>query len=170
MSINRRKFIKGAILLPAVSIGTSSIFAFPEKTFRKAGQFSRVRPGDARWPLQDSWEQLNKAVNGNLVKLESPLAACNVSADSEACKEVFKGLKNPYYIGDNPALTQTSGWLNAWRSETSVYAVAAKKTADVVAAINFARDYNLRLVVKGGGIVTRVLPIQPIPFLSRQEQ
>ncbi|MEJ7685411.1 MAG: hypothetical protein WKG06_47735 [Segetibacter sp.] len=99
--------------------------------------------------MQDSWEQLNKAVNGNLVKLESPLAACNVSADSEACKEVFKGLKNPYYIGDNPALTQTSGWLNAWRSETSVYAVAAKKTADVVAAINFARDYNLRLVVKG---------------------
>ncbi|MEJ7675421.1 MAG: FAD-binding protein [Chitinophagaceae bacterium] len=33
----------------------------------------------------------------------------------------------------------------------SVYAVAAKSTSDVVAAINFARIHNLRLVVKGGG-------------------
>lgn len=33
----------------------------------------------------------------------------------------------------------------------SVYAVAARTTADVVAAVNFARDNRLRLVVKGGG-------------------
>ena len=32
-----------------------------------------------------------------------------------------------------------------------MFAVAAAKTADVVAAVNFARDNNLRLVVKGGG-------------------
>jgi len=32
-----------------------------------------------------------------------------------------------------------------------VYAVAARNAADVVAAINFARENNLRLVVKGGG-------------------
>ena len=35
--------------------------------------------------------------------------------------------------------------------QTSVYAVAARGTADVVAAINFAREKNLRVVVKGGG-------------------
>ena len=33
----------------------------------------------------------------------------------------------------------------------SVYAVAAESIDDVVAAINFARENNLRLVVKGGG-------------------
>jgi FAD/FMN-containing dehydrogenase len=60
-------------------------------------------------------------------------------------------LKNPYYIGDSPSLTQTSGWVDAWTSAPSVYAVAATKTEDVVAAINFARDNHLRLVVKGGG-------------------
>jgi FAD/FMN-containing dehydrogenase len=48
-------------------------------------------------------------------------------------------------------LTQTSGWVDAWTSAPSVYAVAATKTEDVVAAINFARENNLRLVVKGGG-------------------
>jgi FAD/FMN-containing dehydrogenase len=33
----------------------------------------------------------------------------------------------------------------------SVYAVAAEITSDVVAAVNFARENNLRLVIKGGG-------------------
>jgi len=151
MLINRRKFLKGAILLPTVSIGASSIFAFPGETFRKQDKFKRVRPDDTGWPARENWEQLNRDVNGNLEKLESPLAACNASPGSATCNEVFKGLKNPYYIGDNPALTQTSGWLDAWRSEASTYAVAAKSTSDVVAAVNFARNHNLRLVVKGGG-------------------
>jgi hypothetical protein len=36
-------------------------------------------------------------------------------------------------------------------AQPSAYAVAARETADIVAAVNFARDNNLRLVVKGGG-------------------
>jgi FAD/FMN-containing dehydrogenase len=67
------------------------------------------------------------------------------------CRELFRELKNPYYIGDNVALTQTTGWVDAWTSQPSIYAVAAETTADVVAAVNFARAHNLRLVVKGGG-------------------
>ena len=49
------------------------------------------------------------------------------------------------------ALTQTTGWVDAWTSTPSVYAVAARETGDVVAAVNFARENHLRLVVKGGG-------------------
>ena len=64
---------------------------------------------------------------------------------------MFKELKNPYYLGDEVGLTQSLGWVGAWTSQPSVYAVAAKTTADVVAAVNFARKNNLRLVVKGGG-------------------
>ena len=48
-------------------------------------------------------------------------------------------------------MTQTLGWVNAWTSTPSVYAVAASSAADVVAAVNFAREHQLRLVVKGGG-------------------
>ena len=83
--------------------------------------------------------------------MRSPLAACKDASNSSACDEVFKRLKNPYYIGDQPGLTQTCGWVDAWTSAPSVYAVAATKTADIVAAVNFARENNLRLVVKGGG-------------------
>ncbi len=90
-------------------------------------------------------------VGGRLIKVESPLPACQKDPTSASCSEFFKQLKNPYYIGDHPGLTQTSGWVDAWTSAPSVYAVAAAKTDDVVAAVNFARENNLRLVVKGGG-------------------
>ena len=70
---------------------------------------------------------------------------------SDAWAHVAKELKNPYYLGDDVGLTQTLGWVGAWTSHPSVYAVAVKSTADVVAAVNFARTHRLRLVVKGGG-------------------
>lgn len=68
-----------------------------------------------------------------------------------ACRDVIRELKNPYYLGDDPALTQTLGWVDAWTSQPSTYAVAAETADDVAAAIKFARDCNLRLVVRGGG-------------------
>jgi FAD/FMN-containing dehydrogenase len=64
---------------------------------------------------------------------------------------VVTQLHNPYYLGEQPALTQSSGWLDAWTSAPSVYAVAVATTADVIAAVNFAREHHVRLVVKGGG-------------------
>jgi hypothetical protein len=67
------------------------------------------------------------------------------------CLELFRSLKNPYAIGDDIALTQTTGWADAWTSQPSTYAVAAESAADVAAAVNFARENRLRLVVKGGG-------------------
>jgi len=112
---------------------------------------SRVRPGDPAWPTDAGWDRLNHAIGGRLIKIRSPLTACQNAPDGEECRNLFNELKNPYYIGDSPALTQTTGWVDAWTSRPGVYAVAAETTRDVVAAVNFARDNNLRLVVKGGG-------------------
>jgi hypothetical protein len=67
------------------------------------------------------------------------------------CLELFRSLKNPYAAGDNVALTQTTGWADAWTSQPSTYAVRAESAADVAATVNFARENRLRLVVKGGG-------------------
>jgi FAD/FMN-containing dehydrogenase len=112
---------------------------------------TRVRPGDPAWPSDESWDQLSREVEGRLIKVRSPLAACVGASSDAACAQTFKELKNPYYLGDEVGLTQSLGWVGAWTSRPSVYAVAAQSTRDVVAAINFARDHNLRLVVKGGG-------------------
>jgi FAD/FMN-containing dehydrogenase len=94
---------------------------------------------------------LNREVGGHLIRVQSRLADCADAADSAGCREVLKNLKNPYFIGEQPGLTQTSGLVDAWMSAPSAYAVVDRNTADVVAAVNFARENNLRLVVKGGG-------------------
>ena len=112
---------------------------------------ARVRLGDPAWPSEASWDQLDRDVGGRLIKVRSPLADCVSGSFDANCEQMFKELKNPYYLGDEVGLTQSLGWVGAWTSEPSVYAVAAKTTQDVVAAVNFARTNNLRLVVKGGG-------------------
>jgi FAD/FMN-containing dehydrogenase len=76
---------------------------------------------------------------------------CAAEPSTAACAQVFEQLRNPYFLGDEVALTQSLGWVGAWTSRPSVYAVAAETTGDVVAAVNFAREHGLRLVVKGGG-------------------
>ena len=115
------------------------------------GRYRRLRPGDARWPSEADWQALNAQVGGRLVKIEPTLATCSRDPQGAACSDVFGQLKNPYFIGDDVSLTQTSGWVDAWTSVPSVYAVAAQTSDHVAAAVNFARNHRLRLVVKGGG-------------------
>ena len=111
----------------------------------------RVRPGDPAWPSAAHWDELKQAVSGNLA-VPRPLAAdCEPDPTSAACLKLTTALRNPYYIGDQAGGTQSSGWLDAWTAATSAYAVEAHSAADVVAAVNFAREHNLRLVIKGGG-------------------
>lgn len=71
--------------------------------------------------------------------------------NSADAKRLVANLRNPYYIGDQLGLTQTLGWVDAWATQPSVYAVAARNAQDIAAAVKFARQNNLRLVVKGGG-------------------
>src|SRR6185312_16501078 len=118
---------------------------------RSAGYFQRVRPGAPGWPSTAEWDGLGRQLGGRLLKLADPLAACRADASGKACGDFFASIRNPYYILDHPALTQASGWVDAWTSRPSAYAVAATHAADVAAAVNFAREHRLRLGVKGAG-------------------
>ncbi|PZO08956.1 MAG: FAD-linked oxidoreductase [Lysobacteraceae bacterium] len=111
----------------------------------------RVRPGDVGWPTEAGWDRLRRDVGGRLIKLDSAFAGCSSTPIDATCAETMSNLGNAFFVGDQPALTQTSGWLDAWSSRPSAYAVAANNAADVVAAVNFARRHDLRLVIKGGG-------------------
>ncbi len=142
--LSRRRLLKISAALPFMSsLARGASAAAPLQV--------RVRLGDPAWPSEASWDQLDRDVGGRLVKVRSPLADCVGGTPDAACEQIFKELKNPYYLGDEVGLTQSLGWIGAWTSEPSVYAVAAKTIQDVVAAVNFARVNNLRLVVKGGG-------------------
>jgi hypothetical protein len=129
--VRRRQFI----LFGLVSLAAS---ALPVQRVRAAA-ISRVRPGMPGWPTEADWAALNQATNARLLRVTAPALGGS---------EAKRLLANPFFIGDQPGLTQSSGWLDAWRSSLSAYVVAAENARDVAAAVRFASTHNLRLVVR----------------------
>jgi FAD/FMN-containing dehydrogenase len=149
--MNRRRLLKIVMALISSMPGIWLWLLGARSSAAATRRLSRVRQTDPEWPSEKSWGQLREKIQGKLVKVQSPLAECVEAPSSPNCVQIFKELKNPYYLGDEVGLTQSLGWVDAWTSRPSAYAVAAESTDDVVAAVNFARENNLRLVVKGGG-------------------
>jgi len=147
--VQRRVFLKGVAGVAGLPL--VSRFAAPARGV--AGQpVRRVRPGEPGWPGPAEWAKLRNDVGGRLVQVESPFAACTPDPGSAACTDLFQNLlRNPFYLGDSAGLTEALGWTDAWTSQLSAYAVLAQTSADVAAAVNFAREHGVRLVVKGGG-------------------
>ena len=149
--MDRRTLLKQLAAIPFLARLWPDRFALAQGAPPAKASFHRVRPGDPAWPSAASWQKLKQQVNGNLIPVDFPLAACESASSGASCQDVLKNLDNPFYIGDTPGLTQTLGWANAWTTKPSIYAVAAKSADDIAAAVNFARENRLRLVVKGGG-------------------
>jgi FAD/FMN-containing dehydrogenase len=142
--MDRRTLLKAATAAGALlPLQSALVLARPGAIHRRA------RPGQPDWPSGAEWSRLNSAVGNRLLKPLSPLRQCALGRQD--CDNLFRDLTNPYLIRDDPALTQTLGWVDAWTSAPSAYAVAAESAHDVAAAVRFAARHNVRLVVKGGG-------------------
>jgi FAD/FMN-containing dehydrogenase len=141
--MSRRAFLK--------AIGSAALLPILPRRLLANANFRRRRPSDATWPSQSAWKRLDEAVGGNLIPVNFPLSVLKTDPTGAAAKLLAENIRNPYYIGDQPGLTQTLGWVDAWATKPSVYAVAARNAQDIAAAVNFARENDLRLVVKGGG-------------------
>jgi FAD/FMN-containing dehydrogenase len=95
------------------------------------------------------WRPLERRLGPRLIAVTSPLAEC-AAAGGRGADALFARLRNPYYLGDEPGLTQTLGWIDAWTSQPSERAVVAESAADVAAAVDFARRNGVRPVIRGG--------------------
>ncbi|MGA2411080.1 MAG: FAD-binding oxidoreductase [Candidatus Binataceae bacterium] len=133
------------------AIGSAALLPLWTRRLAASTNFRRRRPCDATWPSEAAWKRLDDAVGGNLIPVNFPLDLFKTDPAGPAGKVLAENLRNPYYIGDQPGLTQTLGWAGAWATQPSVYAVAARNAHDIAEAVNFARENDLRLVVKGGG-------------------
>ena len=152
--MQRRQLLQGAAALPLLTLPAAALDAGPITPGAAPDprvRLPRVRPGDAGWPSASSWQKLKDAVGGNLLEVQPLFEPCRLQSNGAACRDVLANLRNPFYISDQPAGTEVSGWLDAWTPGASVYALKARNTADVVAGVNFAREKRLRLVVKGTG-------------------
>jgi FAD/FMN-containing dehydrogenase len=84
---------------------------------------------------------LTDAVGDRLLEVSAPLNETG-----------FDGaLRNPYAIEDDPGAFHTTGWHGAHVTRHSPWAVAAESATDIAAAVNFARDHGIGLVIKGTG-------------------
>jgi FAD/FMN-containing dehydrogenase len=149
--MHRRHLLTGAAALALQMPGWMGLATRAVGATGAARPMARVRQTDPIWPNEKKWEALNKAASGNLSKGQALFGACVAEPRGAACGEVNANIHNPFFIGDQAGGTQVSGWLDAWRPQPSAYVVAARSSADVAAAVNFARENNLRLVVKGAG-------------------
>jgi hypothetical protein len=133
-AVNRRGVLQAAATMLCDAV------LLPLRRAVAARRMSRVRPGDPEWPSEASWDELRQAVGGRLIKVTSPLTECLGARSGGACDQLFRQLKNPYFLRDEVGLTQSLGWVGAWTTAPSAYAIPAESTADVVAGVNFARE------------------------------
>ena len=106
--MNRR-----SLLRRAAAAAVLAVLPRPSRvgfTSASASGFHRVRPSEPAWPDPSMWERLNREVGGRLIKVQSPLNVCRDAPDGVSCGDLFRELKNPYYIGDEVGMTQTAGW------------------------------------------------------------
>jgi FAD/FMN-containing dehydrogenase len=147
-SMRRREILKGLAVASVLRLVPRAASAH---RMAGAGLMRRVRPSDSAWPKASEWAALSERVGGNLIPVNFPINVLKTAPNGAAAQQLGKEIKNPYYVADQPGLTETLGWVDAWATQPSAYAVVARNAADIAAAVNFARDKNLRLVLKGRG-------------------
>ncbi|KAI0017750.1 FAD-binding domain-containing protein [Xylariomycetidae sp. FL0641] len=128
----------------------------------------RVLPGDSAWPSSDAWAELNSTVNGNLIAAVPIASVCHDDPfnnyDSSACTNVQDtyDLTELHNVGDPVDILNT--YFKNYtcdpftdRSEPcelgnlASYVIDVAGVSDIQAGIQFAKEQNVRLVIKNTG-------------------
>jgi len=147
-------------------------FGDAERAFL-AGAECRAFPGTVDWPPDAEWAYLRAAMGGALLKPAPAAAACYAGEfeSRSQCRYLLTDIDDSRFYLDDP-LTVLTEWpqgntctleLNPRTACTKggfpEYVVNVSTTAHVQMAVNFARNKNLRLVIK------YVLQDKRFPFL-----
>jgi hypothetical protein len=119
-------------------------------------------PGDDSWPNLTVWQSLNETISGRLIKPSAVGAVCypsNPSFNNDTCTSLLAVWTNTSFIALNPFLPDYNDescppdapGYNCSTKGYPAYVINATNAADVQAGVNFARERNIRLVIKGTG-------------------
>ncbi|KAI1809726.1 FAD-binding domain-containing protein [Poronia punctata] len=121
-------------------------------------------PGTDSWPSRETWSRLNQTLGGKLLAPTPPAAACHkeqATFDLNLCASIGKEWTDDAFHTENPI---SSMW-QQYNNDTCLpsqdtpcsptgypaYVVDARSASDVKKGIDFAREHNIRVVVKSTG-------------------
>ncbi|KAF9874488.1 FAD binding domain-containing protein [Colletotrichum karsti] len=124
----------------------------------------RCLPGDACWPSTDSWNTLNTTVGGKLIATVPIGSVCHdPNYDEAACTALKESWVLPETHFPSSSSVMQSYFANQscdpFTDRTTPclignyvqYAVEVTSTQDVVETVNFARENNIRFLVRNTG-------------------
>jgi hypothetical protein len=164
--VNSINFPFEATVLKEDDIGNFSAIAFGNRLTKSPvydGPECKVYPGTAAWPLEAEWARLNSTLNGALLKPVPAAAVCYSGPYQNAnqCNFLLRNTSSSRFYINDPltvltmwpegdtcyASASTSG-LSCTQGGFPSYVVNVTTVKQVQAAVNFARNKNLRLIVK----------------------
>lgn len=118
-------------------------------------------PTSPDWPDAAAWQALNRLISGRLIAPTPPAAVCHTpwpQYNKSDCLAIATQWTNSSFHALNPVSSDYNDETclpdpNSLCSAAGypVYVVVAINAQDVQAAVKFARDKGVRLVVKGTG-------------------
>ncbi|ETS77837.1 hypothetical protein PFICI_09899 [Pestalotiopsis fici W106-1] len=151
------------LLLSAVAIAAATV-ASAQESYPVIGGDCKVFPGDAAWPSDAEWASLNETVSGRLVKtvpLGSPCHDPNYNAT--LCEELKdEWLMEPIHFNSTSSVMApffANQSCDPWQPQSRPcelgnyvrYAVDVAGAEDIQATIAFARENNIRFVIRNTG-------------------
>ncbi|KAH9880299.1 hypothetical protein IAQ61_000588 [Plenodomus lingam] len=125
----------------------------------------RAVPGDASWPSDAAWASLNDTLDGALLKPRPLASVCyyGVEYNATKCEQLRSSWKSMNLHTEDPTSV-----MSQWASGSSctptlypnstctqggfpIYVVRATTIKHIQIAVNFARNHNIRLVIKNTG-------------------
>ncbi|OJJ43548.1 hypothetical protein ASPZODRAFT_145903 [Penicilliopsis zonata CBS 506.65] len=162
--------LKNDSLADLFAFGSSSNSTSADSTVEKRSNVKhscKVMPGDAGWPSERVWDLFDILVGGNLIKAVPLASYCypewpNYNADKCATITADWLTSNlhmadptsimlPLYEGRTCMPSPYSYTDSCEQGGYPTYAVNISTVAEIQLAVNFARNLNLRLVVKNTG-------------------
>ena len=122
-------------------------------------------PNTRSWPPESAWTALNSSISGHLLKHLPPSSVCDSGLpvyNNATCVKVFSQYRDALFHAQDPVSVGWPNWGNDACLPTTmvpcnleqfpVYVVNASEKQHVQAGVNYARNHNVRLIVKGTGL------------------
>ncbi|ORY18534.1 hypothetical protein BCR34DRAFT_473261 [Clohesyomyces aquaticus] len=153
------------VQLTEVETRNYSAIQFAHSSIHVPQEECKTIPGDPNWPSGAEWARFNNTLGGVLVK-PRPLAAVCYSGpeyDAERCEALNQRWKSPSFHANDPASVMSQWAIGNACVPTSdpnstceqggypAYVVNATTVRHIQLAVNFARNLNIRLVIKASG-------------------